>query len=319
MKQFQQPQFKVAKFDKDTNKGEFVIEPLERGFGLTLGNAFRRVLLSSLPGSSIYAIQVEGARHEFSSLDGIVEDVTSIVLNLKGLVLNITDDDDEAKRTMTIDVKGPAEVKASDIKVPSDVEIVNPDLVIAHVAEGGELKMSLYANKGRGYITCENNKQINTSFPIGTVMTDSSYSPIVKVDYEVEPTRVGHDSHYDRLIIRVETNGSMNPADAVSLAANILVAHFSLFTNLGEIAASSDQVFSISSEPTRSKYADMTIEELDLTVRSYNCLKRAGISTVMELANRSEEEMMKVRNLGKKSLKEVKEKLEQIGLSFREI
>lgn len=319
MKQFQQPNFKVAKFDRDTNVGEFVVEPLERGFGLTVGNALRRVLLSSLPGSSVYAIQVEGARHEFSALEGVIEDVTTIVLNLKGLVLDITDENDDAKRTLSLDIKGPAEVKASDIKVPSDVDIINPDLVIAHVAEGGELKMTLYANKGRGYLTCENNKQLNHAFPIGTIMTDSSYSPITKVEYEVEPTRVGHDSHYDRLILKVETNGAMNPADAVALSAKILVAHFELFSNLGEIATSGDQVFAISNEPAKSKYADMTIEELDLTVRSYNCLKRAGVSTVMELANKSEEEMMKVRNLGKKSLKEVKEKLEAIGLHFREI
>lgn len=317
MKQFQEPHFHIEKIDPDSFYGEFKIEPLERGFGLTLGNALRRVLLSSLPGSSIFAIQVEGARHEFSALDGIVEDVTAIVLNLKGLVLSITDES-ESQRVMTIDVKGPAEVTAADIKAPSDVEILNKDLVIAHVAEGGELKMTLYANNGRGYITGEHNKAIYTTFPIGTIMTDSSYSPITKVEYKVDPTRVGHDSNYDSLTLKVSTNGSMTPADAVSLAANILVAHFSQFTEISEKQID-EAIFKKTAEPAKSKYSDMTIEELDLTVRSYNCLKRAGISTVMELANKSEEEMMKVRNLGKKSLKEVKEKLEAFGLHFREM
>lgn len=318
MKQFQQPKFNVSRYDRESNSAQFIIEPLERGFGLTIGNALRRVLLSSIPGSSIFAIEVEGAKHEFSALDGVEEDVTSIVLNLKDLVIDITDDNDSSKRTLTLDVQGPKVVTARDIQAPSDVDIINPDLVIAHVAEGGSLKMTMYANKGRGYITCETNRLLNNSFPLGTIMTDSSYSPIVKVEYHVEPTRVGHDSHYDCLILDIETNSAMSPADALGIAANILVAHFSLFDSVGSIDLN-DDVFTTSTEPTKNKFADMTIEELDLTVRSYNCLKRAGIATVMELADRSEEEMMKVRNLGKKSLKEVKEKLEQIGLSFREI
>ncbi len=320
MKQFQQPKFKIGKYEtKENSCAEFIVEPLERGFGLTLGNALRRVLLSSIPGSSIYAIQVEGARHEFSALDGVLEDVTSIVLNLKDLVINITDDNDDSKRTMTLNVKGPATVTARDIVAPSDVDIINPDLVIAHVADGGELNMTLFADKGRGYVTCENNRALNPSYPIGTIMTDSSYSPIVRADYVVEPTRVGHDSRYDRLILKIETNSAMSPADALSIASNILIAHFNIFAEQSENILNGGIIFTTNDEPVKNKFADMTIEELDLTVRSYNCLKRAGISTVMELAEKSEEDMMKVRNLGKKSLKEVIEKLEQIGLSFRQI
>lgn len=320
MKQFQEPKFKIENYNpEDSNIAEYSIGPLERGFGLTLGNALRRVLLSSIPGSSLFAIQVEGADHEFSALDGVLEDVTSIVLNLKGLVLDITDENDDSKKTMTIDVVGPKTVTAADIQAPSDVDIINPDLVIAHVAENGRLRMTLLANKGRGYITCENNRLVNAGLPHGTIMTDSSYSPVVRADYHVEPDRVGNDSHYDRLLLKIQTNSAMSAADALSIASNILIAHFNIFADNSEKILNNDDIFTSQTEPVKNKFADMTIEELDLTVRSYNCLKRAGISTVMELADKSEEDMMKVRNLGKKSLKEVKEKLEQIGLRFREI
>lgn len=316
MKQFDKPVFKTATYDLDSFHGKFVMEPLERGFGITLGNALRRVLLSSLPGASVYAIQVDGARHEFSALDGVEEDVTTIILNIKDLVLKITSEDDDTPKLLTIDVKGPKTVTAADIQLPSDVEVINKDLVIANVAEGGNLKMVLHARKGRGFVTSEGNKRI-TEFPLGTIPTDSSYSPIVKVNYEVEPTRVGHDSNYDRLVLEVWTNGSMLPQDAVGLAAKILSAHFELFLELSKIAEK-EEIISTSQEQPKNKYAEMTIEELDLSVRSYNCLKRAAISTVMELTNKTEEEMMKVRNLGRKSLKEVKGKLEALGLHFRE-
>ena len=314
MKKFEKPEFKIATYDTVDNSGKFVIEPLERGFGLTLGNALRRVLLSSLPGASVYAIEVEGARHEFSSLDGIEEDVTSIVLNLKELVLSI-DDPTESNHKLTIDVKGEHVVTAGDIVCPTGIEVVNKDLVLAHVGPTGHLVMTIYCRNGRGYITAEGNKTRN--FPIGMIPTDSNYSPVTKVSYTVDPTRVGHNANYDSLTLEVTTNGSMLPQEAVSLAAKILVAHFDLFVGLTEIAQSTEVLNETVEEP-KNKYQDMTIEELDLSQRSYNCLKRAAIATVMELTQKTEEDMMKIKNLGKKSLKEVKDKLAEIGLGFRE-
>ena len=314
MKKFEKPEFNVATYDVATNVGKFSIEPLERGFGTTLGNALRRVLLSSLPGASVFAVEVEGARHEFSSLDGIKEDVTEIILNLKNLVLKI-DDETESTHKLYIDVKGPAAITASDIQCPSGISVVNGDLVIANANEDGHLVMTIFVRNGRGYVTAEGNK--NKSFPIGMIPTDSSYSPITKVQYEVNPSRVGQKTSYDRLDMEVTTNGSMLPQEAISLAAKILVSHLDLFVGLTEIAQSTDVLADKVEEP-KNKYQDMTIDELDLSVRSYNCLKRASIATVMELTQKTEEDMMKVKNLGKKSLKEVKEKLAAIGLGFRE-
>lgn len=316
VKPFIKPEFSVAEYDSTNNKGKFVIEPLERGFALTLGNSLRRVLLSSLPGASVYAIEVEGARHEFSALEGVEEDVTMIVLTLKDLVLKI-DSEDTSSRKLEIDVKGPAEVKASDIACPSDVEIINKDLVIAHVAEGGKLKMTLYVREGRGYVTSEGNKERRGEQKVGMIMTDSNYSPITKVSYEVEQTRVGHDASYEKLCMEVETNGSTTPQDAMALAAKMLIAHFEEFLKLDERTHDLN-VIEEPKEEAVDKFEDMTIEELDLSVRSYNCLKRAAISTIRELTQKTEEDMMKVRNLGKKSLKEVKEKLLAIGLSFKD-
>ena len=314
MKKFEKPEFNIATYDLDTNVGKFSIEPLERGFGNTLGNALRRVLLSSLPGASVFAIEVEGARHEFSSLDGIKEDVTEIILNLKQLVLKI-DDETEGTHKLRIDVQGPKVVTASDIECPAGVSVVNGDLVLANLNEDGHLVMTIYARNGRGYVTAEGNK--NKNFPIGMIPTDSNYSPITKVQYDVQTSRVGQKTSYDRLDMEVTTNGSMLPQEAVSLAAKILVEHFNLFVGLTEIAQSTDVLAEKVEEP-KNKYQDMTIDELDLSVRSYNCLKRASIATVMELTQKTEEDMMKVKNLGKKSLKEVKEKLIAIGLGFRE-
>ena len=314
MKKFEKPEFKIATYDVTTNYGHFVIEPLERGFGTTLGNALRRVLLSSLPGASVYAIEVEGARHEFSSLEGVEEDVTSIVLSLKDLVL-VADESISQQYKLTVYVEGEKEVTAADIVCPTGVEIVNKDLVLAHVQEGGKLCMTIYVKTGRGYVTSEGNKQAN--FSIGVIPTDSNYSPITKCSYNVEQTRVGHDNNYDKLDMEIFTNGAMLPQDAIALAAKILVEHFELFVSLSEIAQSEDVLAETVEEP-KNKYQDMTIEELDLSVRSFNCLKRANIATVMELTQKTEEDMMKVRNLGKKSLKEVKEKLQGINLGFRE-
>lgn len=314
MKKFEKPEFKIAEYNADTHYGHFVIEPLERGFGTTLGNALRRVLLSSLPGASVYAIEVEGARHEFSSLEGVEEDVTSIVLNLKDLVLKI-DDETESSYKLTLCVTEAKEVTAGDIVCPTGVEIINKDLLIAHVNEGGRLVMTIHARNGRGYVTAEGNK--DESFPIGVIPTDSNYSPITKCSCVVENTRVGHNNNYDKLEMEIWTNGSMQAHEAIALAAKILVTHFELFVELSEKAKSQDILAETVEEP-KNKYQDMTIEELDLSVRSYNCLKRANIATVIELTQKTEEDMMKVRNLGKKSLKEVKEKLQAIGLGFRE-
>ena len=305
-----------ADYDGTENYGRFVIEPLERGFGQTLGNALRRVLLSSLPGASLYAVEVEGARHEFTALEGVEEDVTSIVLNLKGLVLRIPEGDDSNKR-LEIDVKGPAVVTAKDIALPSGVEVVNPDLEIAHVCEGGKLHMVLHARNGRGYITGEQNKVIHSGLALGTISTDSNYSPVRKANYTVENTRVGHDSRFDKLTIEVWTNGSILPQEALALSAEILIAHLNKFLNVADITRDinieKDEV-----KVEENKYENFTIEELDLSVRSYNCLKRAGIQTILELTEKTEEEMMKVKNLGKKSLKEIKEKLISYNLSFKD-
>lgn len=312
---FEKFEIKKADYDGTENYGRFVIEPLERGFGLTVGNALRRVLLSSLPGASVYAVEVEGARHEFSALEGIEEDVTMIVLNLKDLVLKIEDGSEENRR-LEIDVKGPAVVTAKDIVAPTGVTVVNPELEIAHVVDGGHLHMVLHARNGRGYVTSEMNKIFHPHLEVGVIATDSNYSPILMASYSVEPTRVGHDSHFDKLTLEVQTNGSMTPQAAVAMAAKILVEHFNKYLDL----ESRTHDINIEKEVVvheENKYENIMIEELDLSVRSYNCLKRAGIQTVLELTEKSEDEMIKVKNLGKKSLKEIKEKLAVIGLSFR--
>ena len=305
-----------ADYDGTENYGRFVIEPLERGFGLTLGNALRRVLLSSLPGASIYAVEVEGARHEFTALPGVEEDVTTIILNLKDLVLAINPEDDGNKK-LEISVEGPKTVTGADIVCPTGVEVINKDVVIANVCEGGKLNMVLHARNGRGYVTGEQNKFLHTVLPVGAISTDSNYSPVRKANYTVENTRVGHDSRFDKLVLEVWTDGSITPQAAVALSAKILVDHFNKFADLETITRD----INIEKEEVQveeNKFETITIEELDLSVRSYNCLKRAGIATVLELTDRTEEDMMKVKNLGKKSLKEIKEKLTGIGLSFKE-
>ena len=304
-----------ADFDANENYGRFVIEPLERGFGLTLGNALRRVLLSSLPGASAYAIEVEGAQHEFSALPGVEEDVTSIVLNLKDLVLKI-DAEDTANKRLEINVEGEKVVTGADIVCPTGVEVVNKDVVLAHVTGEGKLHIVLHARNGRGFVTGEQNKSLH-NFDVGVIATDSNYSPVRKANYIVDNTRVGHDSKFDKLTLEVWTNGSILPQEAVVWAAKLLIEHLNKFLNLAEIA----QDINIEKEEVvheENKYENITIEDLDLSVRSYNCLKRAAISTVLELTERSEDDMMKVKNLGKKSLKEIKEKLASLGLSFKD-
>ena len=313
MQKFEKANFNIANYDETDNYGKFVIEPLERGFGTTLGNALRRVLLSSIPGCAVHAIKVQGAIHEFSAVDGVVEDVTSIILNLKKLVFDV---DSDESATMIIDVEGPATVTGADIQCPSEVTMISNDMEIAHVAQGAHLYMELYAKKDRGYVSADQNKkEINT---IGIIPTDSIYSPVEKVSYAVEPTRVGESAKYDQLTLEIETNGALKPYEAISLAAKILVEHLNMFVELTDMAVNME-VMSEAQSDTTNKVLDMTIEELDLSVRSYNCLKRAGIQTVQDLAAKSEDDMIKVRNLGKKSLKEVKEKLVELGLGFKPI
>ncbi len=314
MQKFEKANFNIQEYDESANYGKFIIEPLERGFGTTLGNALRRVLLSSLPGSAVNSIKVQGAIHEFSAVDGVVEDVTTIILNLKQLVFDIDKEDEQV--TMVIDVQGPATVTAADIQCPANVKMISDDLVICHVAEGANFYMEMYAKKDRGYISSDiNKKSINQ---IGIIPTDSIYSPIEKVSYSVEPTRVGQSAKYDQLMMEVTTNGSIKPHEALALAAKILVEHLNLFVELNDMAVNME-IMSEATTDSTNKVLDMTIEELDLSVRSYNCLKRAGIQTVQELADKSEDDMIKVRNLGKKSLKEVKEKLHELGLGFKPV
>lgn len=314
MQKFEKANFNIQEYDESANYGKFVIEPLERGFGTTIGNALRRVLLSSLPGAAVNSIKVQGAIHEFSAVDGVVEDVTTIILNLKKLVFDIDEEDEQV--TMVIDVQGPATVTGADIQCPSNVTMISNDLVICHVAEGANFYMEMYAKKDRGYISSDiNKKSINQ---IGIIPTDSIYSPIEKVSYSVEPTRVGQSAKYDQLVMEVTTNGSMKPHEALALAAKILVEHLNLFVELDDLAVNME-IMSEATTDSTNKVLDMTIEELDLSVRSYNCLKRAGIQTVQELADKSEDDMIKVRNLGKKSLKEVKEKLHELGLGFKPV
>lgn len=312
MKQFERANFSIEEHNSDTSYAKFVIEPLERGFGTTLGNSLRRVLLSSLPGASIYAIKVEGVQHEFSVVKGVEEDITSIILNLKNLVLKIDNDEDYV---LTIDKKGEGPVYASDILLPAEVEVINKDLVIANLAVDGHLQMDIYARNGRGYVTANINKKELKQ--IGMIPTDSNYSPVERVSYSVEPTRVGESEKYDSLIMEINTNGSKSCQEVLALAAKILIEHLNLFVELNDIALETN-IMAEEEEDTSHKVLDMPIEDLDLSVRSYNCLKRANIQTVQELINRTEDDMNKIRNLGKKSLKEIKEKVIELGLSYQD-
>ncbi len=315
-KPFEPFKVEIVTEDESENYGKFVVKPLERGFGITLGNALRRVLLSALPGASVVAVQIEGARHEFTALKGVEEDVTAIILNLKDLILKIDDESTELKR-ISVDVKGPAVIKAGDLDLPAFVEVVNKDLEIAHLNADGHLEMTIYVGNGRGYVAADVNKTLRKIDTVGVIVTDSNYSPVVKVSYNVEPTRVEHDPNFDKLTLEVTTDGSVVPHEAVALAAQLLVAHFKNFVNL-EADVAGYRLVKEETKVEENRYTNMLIEELDLSVRSNNCLKRAGITTVLELTQKSEDEMMKVRNLGKKSLKEVKEKLAGIGLHFRD-
>ena len=311
---FEESKFTITFENEQEHYAKIVCEPLERGFGLTLGNAMRRVLLSTLPGTSVYAIQVEGAVHEFTALDGINEDLTQIILNLKNLVLESDTYSDQSYET-SLSISGPRKLLAKDIPMPTGIKVVNGDLEICNIAEGGKLDMTLYMRNGRGFATSEENKQYVTSR--GVIATDSNYSPITRVNYKVEATRVGHDSRFDKLTLEVWTNGSITPVDAVSLASKILVSHFLNFQHLTNKFDNVDLIKDLE-EKKEEPFENQSIEDLDLTVRSYNCLKRANIQTVLDLTQKTELEMMKVRNLGKKSLKEVKDKLAERGLHFKD-
>ena len=299
-----------AELSQDGTYGKFIIEPLERGFGNTLGNALRRVLLSSLPGVAVTTIKIEGIQHEFSTVPGVTEDVSEIILNLKALSAKLYSDQ---MKTVTIDVKGPCEVKAKDIVVDDELEFVDPEAHIATLNEDAHLQMTLTVDSGCGYVSADKNKYPN--MPIGVIPIDSIFTPIKKVNYSVSDTRVGQITDYDKLTLEVWTDGSVQPDEAISLAAKILTEHLTLFVGLTEQVTTI--AFTDQEDDKKEKVLEMTIEELDLSVRAYNCLKRAGINTISELVQRNQEDMMKVRNLGRKSLEEVEQKLEALGLSLR--
>ena len=311
MIEFEKPNIKCVEIDKVKNYGKFVCEPLERGYGITIGNSLRRILLSSLPGSAIKSVKIEGAQHEFTTIPNVVEDVPEIILNLKMVRIKL---DQNEEKTLRIDFKGEGEVKAGDIITDGTVEILNPDLHIATVSKGGNLRMELVADMGRGYNTADKNKVPNQ--PIGVIAIDSIYSPVKKVNYSVENTRVGQMVDYDKLTIELWTDGSLEPYEALSLAAKVLTEYLKLFVDLSETAKNT-QIMVEKEENKKEKILEMPIEELELSVRSFNCLKRSGISTVEDLTNKSENDMMKVKNLGKKSLDEVIAKLRDLGLDLR--
>ena len=316
MQKFERADFEVEEYVESENYGKFILSPLERGFGTTIGNALRRVLLSSLPGAAVFSIKVDGVYHEFTTIPGVREDVSMIILQLKQLVMKIEDDE---VYSLQISAKGPCTVTAGDIICPAQVEVLNKDLEIAHLEQGASLEMELRAKNGRGYVGSDINKQHNqgSSQGIGTVFTDSIYTPVNRVSYAVEPTRVGQDTKYDELTMEVWTDGSINPQKALSMAAKILIDHLDIVAGINEDVLSMDSVLRESGSEVQNKGQQMMIEDLDLSVRSYNCLKRAGIQTVEELTQKTEDEMMRVRNLGKKSLKEVKDKLIELGMGFK--
>lgn len=314
MLQFEKPVYKVTDSVESSFYGKFELEPLERGFGTTLGNALRRVMLSSLPGSAISSIKIDGVLHEFQTIEGVYEDVTTIILNLKGVVFK--NHTNEAK-VVRIDVSKEGEVTAGDIEHDADIEVINPDKVIATLAKGGHLSMEMTVTNGRGYVKSEENKKLYDYKKAGVIAIDSLYSPIERVSYEVGNARVGQNESYDKLIMNVWTNGSIKPEEAIALASRILIEHFEILTDLSSIADATGMMIEKTEDPA-VKALETSIEDLDFSVRAYNCLKRAGIHTLQDLVNKSETDMMKIRNLGKKSLKEVLDKIRDMGLVLRD-
>ena len=314
MLKFEKPDYKVKEYIRNNFYGKFEIEPLERGFGTTLGNALRRVMLSSLPGDAVTSIKIDGVAHEFQKIDGVIEDVTAIVLNIKSLV--IKNHSDDYTKVLRLSKSGAGVVTAADIEQDADIEIFNPDLVICNLAEGGSINIEMTISNGRGYVRAEENKKLFEKNKMNVIAIDSSYSPIERINYEVEPARVGQNDSYDKLIMEVWTNGSITPEEAISLGSRILIEHFEILADLNEIADETGLMIAKVEDPS-VKILETSIDDLDLSVRAYNCLKRAGILTLKNLVDKSENEMMKIRNLGKKSLKEVMDKVKDMGLSFR--
>ncbi len=311
MIEIEKPRVECVHVSDDNSYGKFVVEPLERGYGTTLGNSLRRILLSSLPGVAVNSVKIDGVLHEFSTIPGVAEDVTEIILNIKKLAIKLHSD---GPKTIYINHEGAGDICARDIKCDSDVEIINGDLHIAKLNEDAKLFMEIVIDKGRGYVSADRNKQLLQPV-IGVIPVDSIYTPVMKVNYTVDNTRVGQITDYDKLVLEVWTDGTINPPDAVSLGAKILNEHLNLFIDLSE-SAKNAEIMIEKEESKKEKVLETTIEELDLSVRSYNCLKRAGINTVQDLTNRSENDMMKVRNLGRKSLEEVIAKLDSLGLAL---
>lgn len=314
MVEIEKPKIETAEISEDNRYGKFVCEPLERGYGTTLGNSLRRILLSSLPGAAITSIRIDGVLHEFSTIPGVRDDVTNIILNLKSLCFKMHS---EEPKLIRIDVEGEKEVTAADIVVDADIEILNPELHIATLNKEGSLHMEMTVERGRGYVSADKNKK--PDHVIGVIPIDSIFSPILRVNYTVSDTRVGNVTDYDKLVMEIWTNGSLRPEEAISKAASILIAHLKLFQNMAGVSEEDEMeegTFNEAEENDTAKIMEMTIEDLDLSVRSYNCLKRANINTVANLTAKTEEEMMKVRNLGRKSLEEVKKKLQELGLAL---
>lgn len=314
MIKFEKPQYKVTEYVESNNYGKFEIEPLERGFGTTLGNALRRVMLSSLPGTAITSVKIEGVMHEFQTIDGVMEDVTSIILNLKNIVVKNHSEEDAVIRLIT---NKEGVVTAGDIECPSDVEIINKDQEIATIVKGGSLNMEMTVSNGRGFVRAEANKKLMGDTKVGVIAIDSNYSPIERVNIAVEDARVGQATNYDKLILEVWTNGAMKPEESIALASRIIIEHFEILTELNSIADIRGLMTEQDEDP-KVKALETSIDDMEFSVRAYNCLKRSGITTMQDLVNRKESDMMKIRNLGKKSLKEVLDKVREMGLSFRD-
>ena len=314
MIKFEKPEYKITEYVENTHYGKFELEPLERGFGTTIGNALRRVMLSSLPGCAITSVKIDGVMHEFQKIDGVYEDVTSIVIALKSVVLRNHSDEDKVIR---LSASKPGPVTAGDLEVDQDLEIINPDLVICNLVEGGKIDMEMTVSNGKGYVDSKENKALLKEAKAGVIAIDSLYSPIELVNFEVENARVGHNENYDKLIMTITTNGAITPEEAMALSAKILIEHFNIITDLNAIADVSG-LMSEKKVDTITKTLETPIEEIEFSVRAYNCLKRAGVHTVQDLINKTEVEVTKIRNLGKKSLKEVLDKVEEMGLKFHE-
>jgi DNA-directed RNA polymerase subunit alpha len=314
MIKFEKPEYKITEYQENNHYGKFELEPLERGFGTTIGNALRRVMLSSLPGSAITSVKIDGVLHEFQKIDGVYEDVTMIILNLKNVVLK---NHSEEEKVVRISASTPGEVKAGDIEHDADIEIMNPDLVICTLVEGGKIDMEMTVNNGTGYVDSKENQRLMGEKKVGVIAIDSLYAPIERVAYEVESARVGHNENYDKLIMEVSTNGSITPEEAMALSGKILIEHFNIVADLNSISDVSG-LMSEKKVDTITKTLETPIEEIEFSVRAYNCLKRAGIHTVQDLISKREVEVTKIRNLGKKSLKEVLDKVAEMGLKFRD-